>query len=123
MIRRLFQPETFLRLGLGAMYLYSGIDIARHPASWYWAIRLLPEWLQVVPNSIGLDRFLIGQGIAEIVIAVIFLVPFVSRRLVKLATLFAAIEMAAIILFVGIDDVTFRDLGLLGAALALLRLI
>ncbi len=38
-------PEWALRAGLGVMYVYSGIDIVRHPTAWYWAVRPLFRWM------------------------------------------------------------------------------
>lgn len=117
---RFITPVWFLRLGLGLMYLYSGLDIVRHPSSWHWAVTQFPDWLEKIPNSIGIDRFLTGQGIAELIFAAVLIIPFMPRFLVRLVAFLSVLEMAAILVFVGVDAITFRDIGLLGAALALL---
>jgi len=121
-MKALFQklsPEWILRLTLGVMYLYSGIDLVRHPTAWYWAIRPLPDAIQTVIQFVGMDHFLVMQGIVELIFAAVLIVWFVPKIFVNIVALFTAIEMAAILLLVGIDGVTFRDIAILGSALAL----
>ena len=112
-------PVFWIRLGLGAMFAYSGLDIILHPKSWTWALRGLPDAIESVINIIGPETYLTLQGGAEIAMAAAFLAWFLPQPIVRLAALFAALEMAAILLFVGVDAQTFRDIGLLGGALAL----
>lgn len=113
------KPETFLRLGLGLTYLYSGLDLVRHPASWSWAIRGLPVALSSLIERAGVERFLLVQGFGELLFAAILLLWFLPSKLVKWVAFLIAVEMALILWLVGLDPITFRDLGLLGAALAL----
>jgi hypothetical protein len=112
-------PEWSLRLGLGAMYIYSGVDLIRHPTAWYWAVRPLPMPVQNFIHARGLNQYLVLQGIGELVLAFFLLAWFLPRIFPFSAALLTAIEMALIIVLVGVDAVTFRDIGLLGAALAL----
>lgn len=110
-----------LRLGLGIMYLYSGVDIVLHPTAWTWAIRQLPI---VIQNSIGTITggevaFLTIQGASEILLALIFLAWFLPYRLVRWVALLSALEIGFILLLVGVDAITFRDIGVLGASVAL----
>ncbi len=112
--------QFFLRLGLGAMFAYSGIDILLHPTAWTWALRGLPAFIQTQIDRIGPEMYLRGQGIAELAMAAAFLAWFLPRPLVRIAAFFAAVEMAAVLVFVGVDAVTFRDIGILGAALGVL---
>lgn len=113
-------PEWALRLGFGFMFLYSGFDLLRHPTGWYWAIRPLPQFIQnLIDVSVGIDSYLRIQGIAEIVFALVLLGWFLPRWIVQIVSLLVALEIAAILLLVGISGDTFRDIGLLGAALAL----
>ena len=116
----LLTTQFFLRLGLGAMFAYSGLDIVLHPSAWTWALRGLPTIITDQINRIGPETYLRGQGVAELVLAAAFLAWFLPRPLVRVAAFFAAVEMAAILIFVGVDAVTFRDIGLLGAALGVL---
>lgn len=109
-----------LRLGLGGMFLYSGFDLLRHPAGWYWAVRPLPWVIQnAINNWIGIDQYLRAQGIVELVFALMFFAWFLPRRMVKTVSLLVSFEMATILLLVGVGGDTFRDIGVLGAATAL----
>ena len=108
-----------LRLGLGLMYLYSGYDIVMHPTGWKWAVTQLPDMIEAPIKMFGVIEFLRIQGATEILLGLIFLAWFLPRPFVRLAALISTVEMAAILLFVGIDTVTFRDIGLVGAGLAL----
>lgn len=115
------KPEIPLRLGLGLMYVFSAYDIFVHPTAWYWAIRPLPQFLQtIINNQIGIDNYLKFQAVEELLLALLFIAWFLPRWVVQFASVLAALEMFLILLFVGIDAITFRDIGLLGAAVALL---
>jgi len=111
--------EWILRTSLGLMYFWSGIDLLRYSTAWYWAVRPLPMIVQNVINKIGIDQYLKIQGIGELALAGILLFKFVPRVAVLIVAGITVIEMAGILLFVGVDAITFRDIGLLGAALAL----
>lgn len=111
-------PEWSLRLGLAGTYLYSGYDLFYHPTSWIWAV---PQWYAWVVTSLSsLETYLRFQGVAEFVIGFLFLAWFSGKWGVRAASLFAIVESFFILVFVGINPITFRDSGLLGAALALL---
>lgn len=111
-------PAWALRLGLGFMYLYSGSDLFYNPQHWYGFV---PKWFsQAVTQVASVEAYLKLQGVAEMIIGVLFLAWFFGANGVRLAAGLAALEMALILLFVGIDPITFRDIGLLGAAIALL---
>lgn len=111
-------PEWALRLGLGLMYLYSGYDLFYNPRHWYGFV---PKWFsQAVTQVVSVEAYLRFQGVAEMIIGVLFFAWFLGARGVRLASALAVLEMALILLFVGIDPITFRDIGLLGAAAALL---
>ena len=112
--------EWPLRLGLGTMYLYSAYDIFVHPTAWYWAVRPLPQFAQtIINNQIGINNYLRLQAAGELILALVLLAWFLPRWVIQWAAGLAAIEMAVILLLVGLDAVTFRDIGLLGAALSL----
>lgn len=111
--------EKTLRLTLGGMYVYSGLDLIRHPENWTSYVALLPDFLLDKIELIGVERFLFIQGVGELVIAAIFILWFMPRIFVKIAALLAAIEMASILFFIGVDSITFRDVGLLGSSLAI----
>ena len=111
------QPEWTPRIGLGLMYLYSGYDLIAEPQHWYGFI---PGWLERAASSVAsLDAYLKMQGAGELAIGCVLLAWFLPRRAARAAACLAALEMAGILLFVGIDAITFRDLGLLGGMSAL----
>src|SRR3989344_9403707 len=111
-----------LRLGLAAMFGYSGIDILLHPTAWYWAVRGLPLFVQNIINTIGIDRYLMLQGASEVFFALVFLL-WIWPRLTRAVALLAAFEMGLILLMVGVDSITFRDFGPMGASVALFFLL
>ena len=120
-------PEWSLRIGFGIMYLYSGSDLIRHPTAWYWA---LPFWFKnLITSAISLNTYLRFQGIIEIVFAVILLGWFFKTAIVKIVALLSSLEMASILAFAFIPWseanflITFRDIGLLGGAVALLAIL
>lgn len=114
-------PEWSLRLGLGLMYIYSGYDLFANPQHWYGFV---PQWFsRAVTSVVSIEAYLRLQGIGELIIGLLFLAWFGGRWGVRAASTVAALEMALIILFVGLDPITFRDLGVLGGTLALLILV
>lgn len=111
--------EWTLRLGLGIMFLYSGFDILMHPTAWHWAVRGLPIVIQDTINVLGIDTYLKLQGTSELVLACAMLGWFLPRGIMIVAALAATAELTLILLFVGVNYITFRDIGLLGATLSL----
>ncbi|MBI2034089.1 MAG: hypothetical protein HYT13_03270 [Candidatus Liptonbacteria bacterium] len=120
-------PEWSLRLGFGIMYLYSGSDLIRHPTAWYWA---LPLWFKnLITSAVSLETYLRFQGIIEIVFAIVLLGWFFKTAIVKIVALLSVLEMAGILAFAFLPWneanflITFRDIGLLGGAVALLAIL
>ena len=121
-------PEWALRGGFGIMYVYSSVDIIRHPTSWYWAVRPLLKWFPAsIQANLGqpeiLNRYLVLQGIIELVLAFVLLAWFLPKFLAHWAAFITILEFAGILLLIPVDAITFRDIGLLGAALALWHLL
>lgn len=117
-------PEWSLRTGLGVMYLYSGIDILRHPTAWFWAVRPIFKWFPTSMQAIlgqpaFMKKFLMSQGALEVIFAIVLLAWFLPKKYVAGVAGLTALEMAGILFLIPIDAVTFRDFGLLGAGLAL----
>ncbi len=109
--------EWMLRLGLGAMYVYSGQDFIFNPQHWYG---FTPQWLsRVVIKITTMDNYLRFQGGVELGLGLVLLAWFLGPKIVSLVAVFGAAEMFLILVFVGVDPITFRDLGLLGGFLAL----
>lgn len=109
--------ELALRLGLGIMYLYSGFDLLFEPEHWYG---FLPYWFSdFISRFVDTFTYIRLQGGVEIAFGIVFIAWFLPRKAVKISALLAALEMASILVFVGVDHITFRDIGLLGAGLSL----
>lgn len=111
-------PEWPLHFGLGLVYIYSGYGLLFNPSSWTWAI---PSWFAALVNQLmPVEVYLRLQGIIELMMALILLTWFSNKKLVGLVALISSVEFIFILLFAPQFSVTFRDMGLLGAALAIL---
>jgi uncharacterized membrane protein YphA (DoxX/SURF4 family) len=107
------KPALALRIGLGLTFIYAGIMSFLAPENW---IGFVPQWIgSIIDPMIFLQ---IHAGF-EIVLGLALLVGL----WLPLVALLAFLDIFAILLFYGIDEVTFRDFGLLMAALALYLLI
>lgn len=100
-----------LRLGLALVFGWFGIDKFLHVSAWYgW----IPAWLTFVP----LDAFLYVLGALEVIAALLLLIGIY----VRIASLACAALLIAVVLNFGINEITVRDIGLIGMALALAML-
>lgn len=111
------KPELVLRLSLAATYLYSGYSLFKSPKSW---TQFVPQGLKEFLVKIGLEIviFVQAQGLIELTMAAVLLLWFLPVRLVKWVALISTLELALILIFTGIDLVTFRDIAILGSSLA-----
>ena len=111
-------PEWALRLGIGFMYFYSAYDIFYNTEQWK---SYIPSWMFHFLFNIGipLALYLKLQAVGELALGLLFIAWFSGKWGLRIASILATIEMAGILLFVGIDRITFRDIGLLGAGIAL----
>lgn len=99
-----------LRIGLGLVFLWIGIDILRHPELW---IEFVPQALPFgIPREVGLQI----NGFLDVLLGVLLIV----RILPKIAAAVAALYLAGILITQGVNAVLIRDVGLLACALALL---
>ena len=108
-------PELALRIGLGGVFFYAGVNSLLNPTSW---IGYIPQWVEVVP-FLSREAALFAHGIFEVVLALLLFVGFWKR----LAGTLIFLSLAGILMFYGVDDVSFRDFGLLAAAYAFLLLV
>jgi cytochrome c-type biogenesis protein len=100
-----------LRLGLAATYIYSGISLITEPSLWR---AFVPFWFSdILP--VNILTFLQVQGVIELLFAVAFILGILLRPVAFLS----AFEMLVILALSGLDGITFRDLAILGASLAL----
>lgn len=99
----------FLNWGLGATFLWIGIDIFMHAQTW---LGYVPAQL---PLGLTREGALQLNGLLDVVIGVALLLQWWPR----LAAGLAVLHLLGIVATQGIDAVIIRDVGLLGAALAL----
>jgi len=102
-------PHLFLSWGLGLVFLWIGLNILRSPNNW---LGFVP---QSVPLGMARETALKFGGIFDLALGV----ALVLRWWPKTAALLAALHIAFVLVQNGIDAVLIRDVGLLGAALAL----
>ncbi len=100
-----------LRIGLAGTYLYSSLGLLQHPDYWY---QFMPAWFaHLLPISPLL--YLQIQGVMEL----LFILSLLTGVAMHWTALLSAGEMASILLFYGLDGISFRDVAILGAALGL----
>ena len=109
-------PQWPLRIGLGLVYCFSGYSILTNTAAW---LGFVPGWFSQMLSPLSLNTLLQVQGGAELLMGLLLLVWFTPRWLVRIVAALAMIELATILAVVGLDTITFRDVGLLGGAMAL----
>ena len=100
-----------LRIGLAITFMWVGVMILQSPEAWAsymqpWAAALLP-----LPAVSAIQ----ATAVLDLVIGVFLLIGFFT----PLAALLAALHMVSVLVVTGINDVTVRDIGLLGASTAL----
>lgn len=102
--------HRFLRIGLGIVFLWIGLDIFRHTDVW---IGYLPAGL-----PFGFDRLLAIQinGAFDVIVGVFLILGWWPKVIATLA----ALHLIGILIDQGMNQVIIRDIGLLGASLALL---
>ena len=111
-------PLWALRLGLGVMYAYSGSDLFLNPKGWTWAV---PWWFsQIIATYTTLEGYLRVQGIIEFCMALVLLAWFLPKKAVFIVAIFSSAELLFILLFAPQFSITFRDLGVFGASVALM---
>jgi uncharacterized membrane protein YphA (DoxX/SURF4 family) len=98
-----------LRVGLGLVFAWIGVDILRHPETW---IGYVPPNLPFgLTREVGLKL----NGILDVALGLLL----IADKLPKITAAVAVLHLAGILVTQGINAVIIRDVGLLGAALAL----
>ncbi len=98
-----------LRLGLGLVFLYAGFSIIANPTAW---IGYVPQFVE---NFYPRESALILHAIFDLLLGAGLLLG----QFLPLVSIMAFLNLTSILIFSGIDDITFRDVGLAFAALAL----
>ena len=105
----------FLRLSLGAVFLVFGFWKATNPVDW---IIFAPAWLSPALEKMpSLDTFgfLKLVGFVELILGLQLLVGLFTR----ITAVLCSVGLALIIFHIGLDQIGVRDIGLLGATIAL----
>ena len=102
-------PVLLLRIGLGLVFIYAGAHSIADPGAW---TGFVPGWLGNVLNPV---TFVYIHGAFELALGL----GIIIGLFLPVLSFLAFLDFFAILVFFGVDDVTFRDFGLLMSALAL----
>ncbi|MEK7151627.1 MAG: DoxX family membrane protein [Patescibacteria group bacterium] len=99
-----------LRLGLAVVFLWFGIDKIFHPV--YWLNAWVPDSIEslILRFNIGLTEFVYLNGIFEMLVGLSLITGIFIRALSILAIIF----LINVVIFVGISEVTIRDVAIIG---------
>ena len=100
-----------LRLGLGLVFTWFGLDKLINPSNWLGYIT--PKVAQFI--FINLNSFIFILGIIEIMLGILLIIGLYTR----IVALIMAIHLTLVIISIGFNDVAVRDIGLLSIALYL----
>ncbi len=106
-------PVFILRIGLGLALLYASLHMFLDPAAW---TPFIPSWVGAIINP---QTFLAIHSAFELILGILLLCGW----LLPGVSLLVFLDFVSIIIFYGVDDITFRDFGLAMAALALFVLV
>lgn len=100
-----------LRFAVGSVFLWFGVDKWVHPEAWYgwvpgWAWKFIPFSPQLFMHLNGAMEFIIG-------------ILLVSGRFIRPAAAVAGLFLLSLFIVLGSNEVTVRDMGILGGCLAL----
>jgi hypothetical protein len=101
--------DWILRIAISFTVLWAGVGGILHPTNW---VGFVPEFVE---NFIDPEVFLIAHGFLWILVAAGLIAGFWR----PFFSFIAFAGLASILIFYGIDDITFRDVGLTLAALVL----
>lgn len=106
---RYLSPSFILRLGVGFVLVYAAIGSLLEPEAW---LGFVPHWVSTI---IAPATFLLIFSVFELILG--FAIFF--ERFLTTASLLAFWVLIFILIFYGVNDITFRDFGLALASLAL----
>ena len=108
------EPATYaalvLRIGMALVFLWFGVTQIRNPSMFSFYV---PDWVASLAGSAELASF--GNGIAEVILAVLLIVGLGTRIVAALL----ALHLAAITVVIGFNATGVRDFGLTVATTAL----
>jgi len=101
----------FLRIGLGGVFLWFGIDKFFNPVFW---TKWIPDWFGAV-LPVDVFTFVYALGVFETFIGLLVLIGFYTR----IAAGLAGVSLFGIIASWGLNEIMIRDTGLLFLALGI----
>lgn len=118
MFQSLRASHLALRIGLALVFLWFGADKFIHPQ--YWADAWLPRGLADLAVRMGMSvrDLMFLNGIFEVLVAVSLVSGFFVRTFAALAVAFLAVVF--VVHVGGATEVVIRDIGLIGALVALI---
>lgn len=105
----ILKPTLLIRIGLAAVFIYAGIHTLFNYQSW---LGFAPSWIQSVLDP---KIFLYLHAVFELVLGL----GILAGAFLPIFSLAAFFDILAILIFYGVDEITFRDASLLMTALAL----
>lgn len=107
--------HLILRLSLAGVFLWFGIGKFMQPQ--YWADAWLPRWAGAFAATLGMSpvNAMVLLGIFEVLVAASLATGFFDRWFASAAALF----LFVILFSTGLNEILVRDVGLIGALLAL----
>src|SRR3989344_6024464 len=115
MIKSLRGSHFILRTGLAIVFLWFGIDKFFH--SVYWINAWIPKWFIQFVGQFNIDGSSLVYlfGIFEVVMGI----SLVSGVFMRFFSFLGVMFLVSVIIFIGIYEVTVRDVGLIGGLLSL----
>ena len=98
-----------LRFGLGLVLLYAALSIFSDAQAW---VGFVPDWVTLFSTK---ENFLVVHAVFELTLGLALIMGW----FLPMTSLVAFFDFASILIFYGIDIITFRDFGLTLAAFAL----
>ncbi len=99
--------KLLLRIGLGGVFLWFGIDKFFHSSAWQ---NFIPDWFpMLIPGS----AFILLLGVVETLVGALVLFGLFTR----IAAVIAALMLIPIIISLGYNEIGVRDFGLFLLAL------
>ncbi len=92
-------------------FLWIGVLIFKNPEA--WGASIMPWAAKLIPGS--LVNAMLGTAVLDVLIGIFLL----FNILTSLAAFIGALHILTVLITVGITDITIRDVGLLGAVIAL----
>lgn len=104
----------FLRLGLAVVFLWFGVDKLIHLQ--YWITAWTPPKLLLIINGLNITQtqLIYGASALEIIVGL----GLATSIFPKLFSFLAFLYLTVILIVNGLTEVTVRDIGLIGALLA-----